>query len=263
MFSKEYLRVFFYKTLIYFRFVTLPLIRSGRKHLLSSSKILANKTSTFRWLLQNKLLVIDVMFQEPNGMLPVFLLIWPGEGCWPCAGAGQSDHPFVPPAVHVWPFSGPVVPVGQVWISQSHLCQSSPQGKWQQHACFNLAKSADRVPTKTLKTRTILRGQDNNVRFRFDYNTGAVVGWGTCFFQCGIWSGGRTVQTAAPADLPTSQLCHRGNTGQFKANAQRTKPKCLFLFFRDCCEFICWRGRIWFPKITSWGAWWKARVTPM
>lgn len=44
-----------FKSFISFRFVTPPLIQSGRKHLTSLSKILANRTLTSRWLLQKLL----------------------------------------------------------------------------------------------------------------------------------------------------------------------------------------------------------------
>lgn len=47
-----------FKSFISFRFVTPPLIQSGRKHLTSLSKILANRTLTSRWLLQKELLSI-------------------------------------------------------------------------------------------------------------------------------------------------------------------------------------------------------------
>lgn len=175
----------FKNVLFRFRFVTPPLIQSGRKRLPSSSKILTNKTSTFRWLLQSELLSMKRRpwweVQEPVGMLIVFILNWPGKGCWPCAGAGQSDHPIVQSAVRGWPFYGPVVPVGQGWISQSYLCQGGSQGKWQQHTRFNPANKADRA--NTVKPRAILSGQHKRLHsVFFYYNTGSVVRWGTYFF---------------------------------------------------------------------------------
>lgn len=36
----------------------------------------------------------------------------------------------------------------------------------------------------------------------------------------------------------------------------------MIALYRGCCVFTCWRDRIWYPKTTWWGAWWRGRVMP-